>query len=71
MNTTDSIAQQLYASAKIKPIQRQNQIKNAKKLEDGSMEFTQNSGNGFTVSHQDMEIQAFLVYTMLNTEVRA
>lgn len=63
-----NIADQLYAQARIVPIKRENRVKTVTKLESGELLVTQHSGNSFTISQDDEMLQAFIVYTVLNTQ---
>jgi hypothetical protein len=61
-----NIAERLMASARIVPIQQQNQVKEVCKLEGGSLRVTLNSGEVFTLGPDDEQFQAFVVWSVLN-----
>jgi len=63
-----TITDRLYAHARIVPIQPQNRVKTVRKLDSGSLEVTQYSGQVFTVDPTDTLFQAFVVYTVLSTD---
>ena len=62
MNT---IADRLQAQARIYPVSPANRVKEVRKLADGSMRVTQHSGECFTLAAADVELQAFVLYTVL------
>lgn len=62
-----AITDRLYAHARIVPIQPQNRVKTVRKLDSGALEVTQHSGQVFTVDPTDELFQAFVVYTVLNS----
>ncbi|MBO1859266.1 hypothetical protein DF047_32575 [Burkholderia cenocepacia] len=62
-----TITDRLYAHARIVPIQPQNRVKTVRKLDSGALEVTQYSGQGFIIEPTDALFQAFVVYTVLNT----
>jgi hypothetical protein len=64
-----NIADRLYAQARIIPVKRENKVKTVTKLESGDLQVTQHSGHSFTISKDDETFQAFVVYTVLNTQV--
>ena len=59
------------APQRIIPVKKPNQIQSLTKNAAGEIEFTQNSGEKFTVPADDKEIQAFAIWTILNQEARA
>lgn len=58
------------ADTRIIPIQHPNQAKRVTKLADGGMRVEFNSGAVTDLSADDELIQAFVIYTMLDTELR-
>lgn len=56
---------------RIVPVSRPKQVKEFTKNTDGSMTCVQASGNQFTIPAEEKEMQAFVVFTMLNPEARA
>ena len=64
-----NIADRLYSQARIIPVKRENSVKAVTKLESGDLLVTQHSGSSFTISRGDEMFQAFIVYTVLNTQV--
>ena len=56
---------------RIVPVSRPNQVKEFTKNADGSMTCIQASGNQFTIPANEKEMQAFVVFTMLDSEARA
>ena len=56
----------LCADTRIIPIKPQNQVKSVRKLENGDLEVTQQSGNVFTVAKDDETFSAFVVWSVLN-----
>lgn len=63
-----SIRRSLYEHATIRPIKWKNQAEVITKNADGSMTVRTKGGDVYTV--EDAEVQEFIVYTMLNDEVR-
>lgn len=49
----------------IRDIQPQNRVQSIQKLGSGDMQVTLHSGQTFTTSKDDPEIQAFIVYSVL------
>ncbi|MCA7888867.1 hypothetical protein LGM58_37425 [Burkholderia contaminans] len=62
-----AITDRLYAHARIVPIQPQNRVKTVRKLDSGALEVKQYSGQVFTIDPKDELFQAFVVYTVLNS----
>jgi hypothetical protein len=60
-----SIALELQKSAKITYIKEPNRIESVTKQKDGSIEFKQKSGNVISISKDDKELQAFMIYSIL------
>lgn len=58
------------ADTRIIPIQHPNQVQRVTKLPDGGMRVEFNSGAETDLGADDDLIQAFVIYTMLNTETR-
>lgn len=61
MNLADS----LYANARIVPIKEPNKVKTVKKLDDGSLSVTLNSGKQFTLGPEDEQFQVFVIYSVI------
>lgn len=61
-----ALADQLYAQARIVSVSKPNQVAQVCKLADGSLRVTQVSGNVFTLDARDVDLQAFVIWTMLN-----
>ena len=61
-----TLSQQLYAQARIIPIQPQNRVKTVTKLSNGALRVEQHSGNVFEIAPEEEQFQMFLVYMMLN-----
>lgn len=59
------------ANARIVPVAKPNQVKLVTKLANGDLRCEQASGNIFDIPASEIEMQAFVIYTMLNSEVRA
>jgi len=55
-------------NARIIPIKRGREAKSITKNPDGSMLVVQGSGDSFTNPADDRDLQAFVVYTMLNDQ---
>ena len=53
------------ASTQVIDIKPANRIKTVKKLENGDLQVTHNSGAVFTVSKDDPIFQAFAIYSIL------
>lgn len=66
-----ALSDRLYAQARIIPARPDNAAKTVRKLDDGGLEVTLGSGKAFTLSADDIELQAFIVYTMLNSDAVA
>ncbi|NDV73518.1 hypothetical protein [Burkholderia cenocepacia] len=62
-----TITDRLYAQARIQPIQSQNRVKSVKKLESGSLAVTLHSGRTYAIAPEGELFQAFVVYTVLNS----
>lgn len=61
----NSIADRLYAQARIVPIKDPNRVASVTKLESGDLRVTLNSGRIFKIDKEDELLSAFVVYTML------
>lgn len=66
-----AISDRLYSQARIHPIKKGNEAEKVTKNADGSMTVTQGNGNTFTLPADAPELQAFVVYTMLNPDCTA
>lgn len=58
------------ADTRIVPIRPENQVETVTKNSDGSLVVRQKSGQTFTIEPGDDLFQAFIIYTMLNSEAR-
>ena len=56
-------------NTRIIPVRRENKVKEVTKNADGSMLVVQESGNRFTIPAGEINMQSFVVWTMLNSEV--
>ena len=65
------ISELIPAPQRIIPVKKPNQIASLTKDAGGNIEFSQNNGEKFTLSGSDKELQAFAVWSILNTEARA
>lgn len=63
-----TIADRIYAQARIYPVQADRRVKSIKKLANGGLEVTQHGGAVFTLDADDELFQSFLVWTVLNVE---
>lgn len=55
----------LSIDTRINPIQEPNRVKQVTKMHDGGLQVTLRSGETFTLSKDDMELQVFVIYTVL------
>lgn len=58
------------SDTRIVPARPENQIETVKVLEDGSMDLTFKDGRKGSLTADDIDLQAFAVWTMLNPECR-
>ncbi|MBU9378725.1 hypothetical protein [Burkholderia gladioli] len=65
--TTATLTDRLYAQARIHPIQQPNRVKSVKKLDSGAFAVTLHSGRTYAIAPEDELFQAFVVYTVLNS----
>lgn len=63
-----TIAQSIARTQRIVPVKWDNAPKEIMKNKDGSVLVSQNSGEQFTIPAGEIEMQAFIVYLMLNKE---
>ncbi|QIM51597.1 FAD-dependent oxidoreductase [Hydrogenophaga crocea] len=63
-----TLVDRIYAQARITPVRQENRVRSIKRLESGALEVTQQSGAVFTVSQDEPEFQAFVVWMVLNTD---
>lgn len=63
-----TIADRLYAQARIVPVKDERRVKSIKKLANGGLEVTQHGGAVFTIAAEDELFQTFLVWMVLNVE---
>lgn len=66
-----TLSDRMYAQARITPIQRQNQVKAIEKLANGGLRVSIHNGQSYDIAPEDAELQAFVVYTVLNGAARA
>jgi len=56
------------ADTRIIPVKRANKVQTVQKLESGDLQVTLCSGDVYTIAKDDELFQAFVVWTMLNSE---
>jgi hypothetical protein len=66
-----SLSDRLYAQARITPIKRENQVKAIERLSNGALRVSIHNGQSYDIAPEDVELQAFVVYTVLNDAARA
>lgn len=64
-----TFGEMMMRNTRIVPVKFENRAKSVQKNADGSMLVVQESGNEFTIPAGEEEMQAFVVYTMLNDQV--
>lgn len=66
-----TFGEMMMTNTRIIPVKRENKVKTVLKNSDGSMLVTQGSGEQFTIPESEQDIQAFVVWTMLNDQTTA
>lgn len=61
-----SIRERLIELTDVRPLQPQNRIRDVSKRADGSMSFRQESGQEFVVGPEDVDLQAYVIFMMLD-----
>lgn len=61
----DNLSDRLYAQARITPIRPQRRVQRVEKLADGALRVWNQGGESYDIAADDAQLQAFVVYTVL------